>query len=73
MFYEETAACGKTKLEQVYPECLQPMGRIHTVAGEEYEEEGAAERSCYKLTKAHQSDIHVPLEDGNKINYFFPS
>ena len=36
--------------EQVYPEGLQPIGRAHTGAGEQREEEGAAETNCYGLT-----------------------
>lgn len=34
----------------VYPEGLQPMGRTHAGAEEKYEE-GAAEKTLYKLIK----------------------
>lgn len=48
----------KPIVEQVYPEGLESMQRTHTGAWEKCEEEGLAERNCYRLT---QTPINLPL------------
>lgn len=49
---EGTAAHGDPTPEQTYPDCLQPMKRNHSGAGEMCEEEGATERNQCVLTLA---------------------
>lgn len=49
---EGAAALVRPMLDQLYPEGLQLMERIHFGAEGECKEKGAAERSCYRLTTA---------------------
>lgn len=43
--------------EQAYAEGLQAVERTHGGAGEKREEEGAIERSCYRLTATPHSPL----------------
>lgn len=60
MFSEGTVDNGEPMLEQVFPEGLQPMGRVYARAGEQREREGTAERNHHVLTILHHPPHTLP-------------
>lgn len=69
MFPERTSAFGLLTQGQVYPEGLQPAQKTLSGAGEQEDVKGAAEKSCYGLTRVPNPHHLCALGDGNELNF----